>query len=79
MRNAAEHDAKVAAQAREEATLAVLDDVFSSMDTFFGNIPMDAHIIKWAVSKQDSFVTSAMATYLHSRKLRESLRTGGEK
>ena len=50
----------------------VLDAVFASMDTFFGNIPMDSHIIQWAISKQDSFVTAAMATYLESRKLRQA-------
>ena len=50
----------------------VLDAVFASMDTFFGNIPMDSDIIQWAISKQDSFVTAAMATYLESRKLRQA-------
>jgi len=48
----------------------VLDDIFAAMNTFFGNIPMDAHIIQWAVSKQDSFVTAAMASYLTYRKSR---------
>ena len=52
----------------------VLNEVFSSMDIFFGDIPMDSNIIKWAVSKQDSFVTAAMACYLHSRKLRSESR-----
>jgi len=58
------------AQERER----VLGEVFSSMDIFFGDIPMDSNIIKWAVSKQDSFVTAAMACYLHSRKLRSESR-----
>jgi hypothetical protein len=47
----------------------VLDELFAPMDTFFGTIPMDKHIIQWAVSKQNSFVTAAMATYLEYRKL----------
>lgn len=57
---------------RKDERDKVLNVVFASMDRFFGNIPMDAHIIQWAVSKQDSFVTAAMATYLESRKLRQS-------
>jgi len=59
---------------RKEERERVLDEVFSSMDIFFGDIPMDSNIIKWAVSKQDSFVTAAMACYLHSRKLRSESR-----
>jgi hypothetical protein len=59
-------------EAGRAVTLATLDNVFSSMNTFFGDIPMDSHIIEWAVSKQDSFVTVAMASYLTYRKICEA-------
>jgi hypothetical protein len=58
-------------QCRKDATGEVLNRIFSAMNTFFGDIPMDANIIKWAVSKQDSFVTAAMASYLTYRELRK--------
>ena len=70
-----EHTAKVGCTSHsnfQSERDKVLDAVFASMDTFFGNIPMDSHIIQWAISKQDSFVTAAMATYLESRKLRQA-------
>ena len=70
-----EHTAKVGCASHsnfQSERDKVLDAVFASMDTFFGNIPMDSHIIQWAISKQDSFVTAAMATYLESRKLRQA-------
>ena len=61
------------AEDKNRETTHILNDAFFSMDIFFGDIPMDEHIIKWAVSKQDSFVTAAMACYLESRKLRGTL------
>jgi hypothetical protein len=47
-----------------------VDTIFSSMNTFFGDIPMDSNIIKWAASQQNSFITAAMASYLTYRELR---------
>lgn len=64
-----EEEKRIRKDERERA----LKEIFSPMDTFFGNIPIDEHIITWAVSKQDSFVTAAMASYMAYRK---SLRHG---
>jgi len=49
-----------------------LDEIFAPMNKFFGNLPMDAHIIQWAISKQDSFITAAMASYLSYRELKDA-------
>lgn len=64
----AAHDAEVAARVREEVL-----KIFRPLDKFFEGVPEDT-IRSWAISKQDSFVTNAIAVYLVAKSLRPEVK-----